>query len=128
MMTNSRSHSRIISKIMYFLKLSIDQNSIVINYKFNGDFKSHIIIKGTREWLLTLISVWRIEGGNSRFEANNLLGAIYDTHKFLSWVAATSTGRKQHSHIPFILKILFEAMEWINTWITLFCWSLIWFL
>jgi hypothetical protein len=84
MKSNSRSHSRVPLKIMCFLKSSIDQNSIVINYKLNGDFKSHIITRGTQEWLLALISVWRIEGGNNTFEANNLLGAIYDTHKFSS--------------------------------------------
>jgi hypothetical protein len=29
-------------KLMLFLKLSLDQNSIVIHLKFNGNFKSYI--------------------------------------------------------------------------------------
>jgi hypothetical protein len=35
--------------MMWLLKSPFDQNSIVINNKSNGDFKSHIIIGGTQE-------------------------------------------------------------------------------
>jgi hypothetical protein len=33
----------------WLLKSLFDQNSIMINHKLNGDFKSHIIIGGTQE-------------------------------------------------------------------------------
>jgi hypothetical protein len=36
-------------RIMRFLKLPLHQNSIVINHKLNGNFKSHIIIGGRQE-------------------------------------------------------------------------------
>jgi hypothetical protein len=32
----------ILPKLMWLLKLSLDQNSIMNYHKFNGDFKSHI--------------------------------------------------------------------------------------
>jgi hypothetical protein len=31
------------------LKLTFDQNLIIINHKSNGDFKRHIIFRGTQE-------------------------------------------------------------------------------
>jgi hypothetical protein len=34
--------------MMWLLK-SCDQNSILINHKLNGDFKSHLIFRGTQE-------------------------------------------------------------------------------
>jgi hypothetical protein len=36
-------------KITWLLKLPFDQNSILINHKPNGDFKSHLIFRGTQE-------------------------------------------------------------------------------
>jgi hypothetical protein len=33
-------------KLMWLLKLPLDQNPIVIYHKYNGDFKSHIIFGG----------------------------------------------------------------------------------
>jgi hypothetical protein len=33
---------RVIPKLMWLLKSLLDQNSIMIYHKFNGDFKSHI--------------------------------------------------------------------------------------
>ena len=44
-----------ISKIKWFLKLQFDQNSIIINYKPNGNFKSHIIFGRTQEGLVALL-------------------------------------------------------------------------
>jgi phosphotransferase system IIB component len=38
---------------MWLLKLSFDQNSIVINHKLSNDFKSHIIFRKTQEWQVT---------------------------------------------------------------------------
>jgi hypothetical protein len=34
---------------MWFLKSQFDHNSIMINYKLNDDFKSHIIIEKIQE-------------------------------------------------------------------------------
>jgi hypothetical protein len=39
----------------WFLKSQFDQNLVMINYKPNDDFKSHIIIGGTQEGLLALL-------------------------------------------------------------------------
>jgi hypothetical protein len=39
----------IIPKLMWLLKLLLDQNLIVIYQKFNGNFKSHINFEGTKE-------------------------------------------------------------------------------
>jgi hypothetical protein len=36
-------------KMMWLLKSSCDQNLILINYKLNGDFKSHLIFRRTQE-------------------------------------------------------------------------------
>jgi len=36
----------------WLLKSQYDQNSIMINHKSNSDFKSHLIIGRTQEWLL----------------------------------------------------------------------------
>jgi len=36
-------------KLMWLLKLTIDQNSIVINNKLNFDFKSYIILRGIQK-------------------------------------------------------------------------------
>jgi hypothetical protein len=36
-------------------KLQFDRDSILTNQKFNDDFKSHIIIEGIQERLLTLL-------------------------------------------------------------------------
>jgi hypothetical protein len=47
-MSNSISPSRIPQKMKY-IKLQFDQNSIVVNYKFNSNFKRHIILGRTRE-------------------------------------------------------------------------------
>ena len=41
---------------MWLLKLPFDQNLIIINYKSNGDFKSHIIFKGTQDRFVALLS------------------------------------------------------------------------
>jgi hypothetical protein len=35
-------------KLMWLLKSPLDQNSIVIYHKFNGDFKSHINFEETK--------------------------------------------------------------------------------
>jgi hypothetical protein len=53
--SNSISPYYIFPKMRWLLKSSFDQNSIVINHKFNGNFKRHIIIRGTLERLLTLL-------------------------------------------------------------------------
>lgn len=53
--SNSISLYYIPPKMRWLLKSSFDQNSIVINLKLNGNFKSHIIIGGTLERLLALL-------------------------------------------------------------------------
>jgi hypothetical protein len=35
-------------RIMWRLKSPLNQNSIAINHKFNGDLKNHIIFVGTK--------------------------------------------------------------------------------
>jgi hypothetical protein len=42
----------VLLKMMWLLKLPLDQNLIVIYHKSNSDFKSHIIFIGTRGGLL----------------------------------------------------------------------------
>jgi len=37
------------SKNDVIFKITIDQNSILINHKLNGNFKSHLIFRGTQE-------------------------------------------------------------------------------
>jgi hypothetical protein len=44
---NSESLSYVNLRMMWLLKLIFDQNSIMISYKSNGDFNSHIIL----EWI-----------------------------------------------------------------------------
>jgi hypothetical protein len=44
---NSESLSYVNPRMMWLLKLIFDQNSIMISYKSNGDFNSHIILKWT---------------------------------------------------------------------------------
>jgi hypothetical protein len=44
---------------MWFLKSLFDQNLIVINYKLNGDFKSHLIFGVIQEKLLALLQLPR---------------------------------------------------------------------
>jgi hypothetical protein len=39
---NATYHHFVLLKLMWLLKLLLNQNSIVIYRKFNGDFKSHI--------------------------------------------------------------------------------------
>jgi hypothetical protein len=48
-MRNSKSYSCVPPKMMQFLKSPLDQNSIMINHKLNGDFKSHIILGEMQE-------------------------------------------------------------------------------
>jgi hypothetical protein len=38
-------HSCVYLKMKWLLKLPFDQNLIVINYKLNGDLKSHLIFR-----------------------------------------------------------------------------------
>jgi hypothetical protein len=40
---------------MWLLKSPVDQNSIMINHKPNGNFRSHIILEVTQEELLALL-------------------------------------------------------------------------
>jgi hypothetical protein len=47
--SNSKSSSCVPLIMMWLLKLSFDQNSIMINHKSNGNFKSHIILGGTQK-------------------------------------------------------------------------------
>jgi hypothetical protein len=49
----------------WFLKLQVDYNLIVINYKLNDNFKNHPIFKRTQEELLALL--------NTCFHVNELL-------------------------------------------------------
>jgi hypothetical protein len=44
----------------WILKLSFDQNSIMINYKHNGNFKNHLIIRGTQERLVKLLCFMKL--------------------------------------------------------------------
>jgi hypothetical protein len=39
---SSICHLFVLPKLMWLLKLSLDQNLIMIYHKFNGDFKSHV--------------------------------------------------------------------------------------
>jgi hypothetical protein len=41
-MSNDMNHIFILVKLMYLLKLQLDQNLIVIYSKFNSNFKNHI--------------------------------------------------------------------------------------
>jgi hypothetical protein len=52
---NSRNQSCVPLKIMWLLKSPVDQNSIMINHKPNGNFRSHIILEVTQEELLALL-------------------------------------------------------------------------
>jgi len=47
--SNSKSLSFVTPKIMWLLKSSFDQNSIMINHKANNNFKSHFIFLGAQE-------------------------------------------------------------------------------
>jgi hypothetical protein len=42
-------------KMRWLLKSSFDQNSILIDHKFNDDFKSYFIFLGTQDGLLALL-------------------------------------------------------------------------
>ena len=49
-MSSSKSFSYIVPPIMmWLLKLSFDQNSIIINYKLNDNFNNYIILEETKE-------------------------------------------------------------------------------
>jgi hypothetical protein len=41
--------------MMWLLKLLFDQNLIMINHKPDGDFNSHIILRWTKDGLVTLL-------------------------------------------------------------------------
>jgi len=43
--------------MMWLLKLSFDQNSIMINHKFNNDFNNHIIFNIIQIGLLELLNI-----------------------------------------------------------------------
>jgi hypothetical protein len=47
--TSSSCPPFILPKLMWLFKSPLDQNSIVIYQKFNGDFKSHINFEGKNE-------------------------------------------------------------------------------
>jgi len=61
--TSSITSSRVMLRIFFlsFLKLigllksPLDQNSIVIHYKFNVDFKSNINFEKTKRWSVALL-------------------------------------------------------------------------
>jgi hypothetical protein len=44
--------------MIWLLKLSFDQSSIIINHNFNDVFDSHIILEGTQERLLALLDIF----------------------------------------------------------------------
>jgi len=56
--SNSTSLSCVHSKMMWLLKLPFDQNLIMIYQKSNGDFKSHIIFRGTQGRFPALLDEW----------------------------------------------------------------------
>jgi len=47
--SNFKRHTHVPLKMIWLLKLPCDQNSILINHKLNGNFKSHLIFRGTQE-------------------------------------------------------------------------------
>jgi hypothetical protein len=58
-LSNFRSHPCVSLKMKWLLKPLLDQNSIMIYYKSNGNFKSHIIFGWIQEGLVALlINVW----------------------------------------------------------------------
>jgi hypothetical protein len=60
--SNATCHSSVLQKMIWLLKSLLDQNLIVIvllNHKFNGDFKSYIIFEGTQKLdVVLLILEW----------------------------------------------------------------------
>jgi len=53
--SNATYHHFVPLKLMWLLKSPLDQNTIMIYDKFNGDFKSHINFKGTK-WMICSIT------------------------------------------------------------------------
>jgi hypothetical protein len=47
-MSNATYYPFVPPKLMWLLKSPLDQNTIMIYHKFNGDFKSHINFGGTK--------------------------------------------------------------------------------